>query len=229
MERVLGLDVGDRRIGVAVSDPLGLTAQPVETYWRVGYGPDVRHFLTLCEQYGTRSVVCGLPRNMSGTQGGQADKVFAFAEQLEQAGLSVQYEDERLTTVLAENALLEADMSRDGRKKKVDMVAATLILQSWLDRQHASETAADAEPAEDAADVMEFEDENGEVVRFSVVADLRRDGKRYLLMSETEEGGETFFLEETEDERGECSYRTVEDDALIEALYADYLRQCEEG
>ena len=141
----------------------------------------------------------------------------------------MQYEDERLTTVLAENALLEADMSRDGRKKKVDMVAATLILQSWLDRQSASETAADAEPAEDAADVMEFEDENGEVVRFSVVADLRRDGKRYLLMSETEEGGETFFLEETEDERGECSYRTVEDDALIEALYADYLRQCEEG
>ncbi|MBR1408915.1 MAG: Holliday junction resolvase RuvX [Clostridia bacterium] len=232
MDRVLGLDVGDRRIGVAVSDALGITAQPVETYWRVGYGPDVRHFLALCKQYGTRSIVCGLPRNMSGRQGDQADKVFAFAQQLEDAGLLVQYEDERLTTVLAENALLEADMSREGRKKKVDMIAATLILQSWLDRQKAEQQrTAEEEPAApgtEDTDLMEFEDENGEVVQFRIVADISRNGERYLLMSDLAEEGDTFFLQELSGEDGSVSYRSVEEPALIEELYEEYLRQCEE-
>ena len=88
-ERILALDVGDRRIGVAVSDPLGLTAQPVETYTRVGYGPDTRHIAALAAQYETGRILCGLPRNMDGTQGGQVQKVRDFAAKLEEAGLSV--------------------------------------------------------------------------------------------------------------------------------------------
>ena len=125
-ERWVALDVGDRRIGIAVSDPLGITAQPVETYTRVGYGPDVRHIAQLAQHYETTRILCGLPRNMDGTQGFQAGKVKEFAAKLEEAGLSVAYYDERMTTVLAEDALLEANMRREDRKKKVDMVAAVM-------------------------------------------------------------------------------------------------------
>ena len=87
-ERIIALDVGDRRIGIAVSDPLGITAQPIETYTRVGYGPDSRHIAELAKQYETDQILCGLPRNMDGTQGGQAQRVRDFAAQLEKAGFS---------------------------------------------------------------------------------------------------------------------------------------------
>ena len=132
-ERIVALDVGDRRIGIAVSDPLGFTAQPVETYTRVGYGPDTRRIVQLAGQYETNRILCGLPLNMDGTQGFQTQKVREFAEKLTEAGLTVEFYDERMTTVLAEGALLEADMRRENRKKKVDMVAAVMILQSYLD------------------------------------------------------------------------------------------------
>ena len=103
-----------------------MTAQPVETYQRVGYGPDVRHFTQLAAQYETTQFLCGLPRNMDGTQGGQAQRVRDFAAQLEKAGFSVCYWDERLTTVTAERALLEANMSRQGRKGKVELTVIQL-------------------------------------------------------------------------------------------------------
>ena len=123
-KRIVALDVGDRRIGIAVSDPLGITAQPVETYTRVGYGPDVRHITGIAGRYETDQILCGLPRNMDGTQGFQADKVREFAAKLEEQGMTVSYYDERMTTMLAEGALLEANMRRADRKKKVDMICA---------------------------------------------------------------------------------------------------------
>lgn len=117
-ERIVALDVGDRRIGIAVSDALGITAQPIETYTRVGYGPDVRRISQIAQQYETNHILCGLPLNMDGTRGFQAEKVTQLAEKLEEAGLVVSYYDERMTTVLAEDALLEANMSRENRKRK---------------------------------------------------------------------------------------------------------------
>ena len=135
-ERIVALDIGDRRIGIAVSDPLGITAQPIETYTRIGYGPDVRHICEIAQQYETNRILSGLPLNMDGTRGFQTEKVAQFTEKLTEAGLDVSFYDERMTTVLAEDALLEANMSRENRKKKVDMVAAVVILQSyWMHRQ----------------------------------------------------------------------------------------------
>ncbi len=109
-ERIVALDVGDRRIGIAVSDALGITAQPIETYTRVGYGPDVRRICQIAQQYETNRILCGLPLNMDGSRGFQAEKVAQLAEKLEEAGLVVSYYDERMTTVLAEDALLEANI-----------------------------------------------------------------------------------------------------------------------
>lgn len=130
--RVIALDVGDVRIGIAVSDPTGTIAQPLEVYRRVGYGPDCRYVEGLCRQYATHSVVVGMPLNMDGTAGGQAQKAKAFGEVLNNAGLEVFYQDERLTTVTAEQALIDGKMRRENRRQTVDKIAAALILEQWL-------------------------------------------------------------------------------------------------
>ncbi|MCL1964112.1 MAG: Holliday junction resolvase RuvX, partial [Firmicutes bacterium] len=111
-ERILALDVGDRRIGIAVSDPLGLTAQPVGMVERVGWGPDVRAVARHAEAYGTHTLLCGLPRNMDGSYGPQAGKVRAFAERLTAAGFTVLFWDERMTTLTAERVLIEGGVRR---------------------------------------------------------------------------------------------------------------------
>lgn len=130
--RVIALDVGDVRIGVAVSDATGTIAQPLEVYKRVGYGPDSRYVQGLCQRYETKQVLLGLPLNMDGTQGSQAQKAMAFGNVLAEAGLLVEYQDERLSTVTAERALVSGNMSRQNRRQTVDKVAAAIILEQWL-------------------------------------------------------------------------------------------------
>ena len=131
-ERIVCLDIGDVRIGVAVSDPTGTIASPVEVIQRVGWGPDVKKIKAICDRYETNRILSGLPLNMDGSEGFQAGKVRDFCRQLEAAGMNVTFQDERLSTVSAEEALLEGGMSRQERKKKVDKVAASVILQQWL-------------------------------------------------------------------------------------------------
>ncbi len=127
--------MGDARIGVAVSDPSRTIATPVEVIHRVGWGPDTRRIKALCEQYETDEVLSGLPLNMDGTEGFQAKKVREFCAQVEKQGLKVFFQDERMTTVTAEEALLEDNMSREDRKRNVDKIAAAVILREWLDRR----------------------------------------------------------------------------------------------
>ena len=231
-ERIVALDVGDRRIGIAVSDPLGITAQPIETYTRVGYGPDTRRIAQLAGQYETNRILCGLPLNMDGTQGFQTQKVREFAAKLEETGLTVEFYDERMTTVLAEDALLEADMRRENRKKKVDMVAAVMILQSYLDAQAAKSAAAVQEDEEEPEDdsILEMEDEDGQVIRFRLSATIAYAGETYVLLSCEEaaggfEQGESLIMLSTTDSEGESCYQSLEDEALIEAVYEAYLKQ----
>lgn len=131
--RVLALDVGDVRVGVAVTDEALLIAQPVTMFKRVGFGPDAREVLALCEKYDTDRVLLGLPLNMDGTEGEQARKVRLFGERLEMAGLRLRYQDERRTTVTAQQTLLEGGVRRDARRDKVDQIAAAIILRQWLD------------------------------------------------------------------------------------------------
>ena len=132
-ERIVALDVGDARIGVAVSDASRLIASPVEVIHRVGFGPDVKRVQEICRRYDTTLILSELPLNLNGTEGPQAAKVRLFCQQLEKVGLVVYYQDERLTTVTAENALLEQNMHRAQRRQTVDKVAAAVILQQYLD------------------------------------------------------------------------------------------------
>ena len=135
-ERIVALDVGDARIGVAVSDASRLIASPVEVIHRVGFGPDVKRVQEICRRYDTTLILSGLPLNLNGAEGPQAAKVRLFCQQLEKVGLVVYYQDERLTTVTAENALLEQNMHRAQRRQNVDKVAAAVILQQYLDTIH---------------------------------------------------------------------------------------------
>ena len=133
MGRLMCLDVGDRRIGIALSDPLRMFASPHSVLERVGWGPDVKAIRKIFDESGADKIICGLPRNMDGSIGFQAEKVLSFAEKLREAGLEVVFQDERLSTVSAHQALIEGGMRRDGRKGVVDKVAAAVILQQYLD------------------------------------------------------------------------------------------------
>ena len=133
MQRILALDVGERRIGVAVSDPLGLTAQGVETIFVKGPEKDLARIAELLAQYETDRLVVGLPRSMSGEIGPQAQKILAFIDLLKARGWQVRTFDERLTTSFAQRTLLEADVRRDKRKLVVDKLAAVCILQGFMD------------------------------------------------------------------------------------------------
>jgi putative Holliday junction resolvase len=133
MKRILGIDIGDKRIGIAVSDLLGMTAQGIETYTRIGDG-DVDYIAGKAKEMGADTVVAGLPLNMNGTEGPAVEKVRAFMDEVKALGLRVVFQDERLTTVSAERTLLEADMSRKKRRKVIDKLAAVYILQAYLDR-----------------------------------------------------------------------------------------------
>ena len=138
-ERIVCLDIGDVRIGVAVSDPTGTIATPVEVISRIGWGPDIRKIAAVCKRYETNRILSGLPLNMDGSEGFQAQKVRSFCEQLEKSGFSVVFQDERLSTVTAEEALIEGGISRTGRKQVVDKVAASVILSQWLEARKQEE------------------------------------------------------------------------------------------
>jgi putative Holliday junction resolvase len=134
MIRVLGLDVGEKTIGVALSDPLGLTAQGIKTIERKGKKTDIEELRKICSEYTVDTIVVGLPKNMNGTVGPSGEKIINFSEFIkENLNIPVKLWDERLTTVAAHKAMLEADLSRAKRKKIVDKVAATYILQGYLD------------------------------------------------------------------------------------------------
>ncbi|MDR2091648.1 MAG: Holliday junction resolvase RuvX [Clostridiales bacterium] len=133
--RKIGLDVGDVRIGVAVSDLSGLIACPRETYQRRAPAADAEYFKKLAEIENADELVLGLPVNMDGTRGERVRLIEEYGEGLrELTGLPVVYMDERLTTVQAERSLIESNMRREKRKLVIDKVAASLILQAYLDK-----------------------------------------------------------------------------------------------
>ncbi len=134
MAKKIGLDVGDVRIGIAVSDMLGLIANARESYTRRGIDVDLKYFSDLAKAEGADAFVLGLPKNMDGTEGDRVAVTRQFGDMLSEfSGLPVVYQDERLSTVAAERMLIQADVRRDKRKKVIDKVAACIILQNYLD------------------------------------------------------------------------------------------------
>ena len=139
--RKIALDVGDKTVGIALSDALGITAQGLMTLERVGIRKDTGKILDLVKEYECDTIVIGLPKKLDGTYSIQSEKVYEFRTMLENKmrstgmkNIQVVWQDERLTTVMAEKVLIEADVSRSKRKKVIDKQAAVIIMQSYLDR-----------------------------------------------------------------------------------------------
>jgi putative Holliday junction resolvase len=137
--RILGLDVGEKRIGLAVSDPLGITAQGLEVLKRQDPETDLARLVEVARQWGVQEIVLGLPRHMDGRPGKAVPEILKLGQRLQEAlGVKVATRDERLTTVEAERVLLQADLSRRRRRQVVDRLAAVLILQGYLDQRRQS-------------------------------------------------------------------------------------------
>lgn len=135
--RIIGLDYGSKTVGVAISDALGITAQPVETIWRKEENKlrkTCARIEELIREYGVTKIVLGLPKHMNDDIGDRAEKAIAFGEMLgRRTGLEVVMWDERLTTVEAEETLIECNIRREDRKKYIDQLAAVFILQGYMD------------------------------------------------------------------------------------------------
>jgi putative Holliday junction resolvase len=143
--RALGLDVGQKTIGLALSDETGIIASPLVTLAREGTKKDVAAVAALVRDHGVERLVVGLPLEMDGGIGVGARRVMVLVDALRAAGLLVETWDERFSTVAAERVLLEADLSRARRKQVVDKVAAAYILQGWLDAQKPAASPEDVE------------------------------------------------------------------------------------
>ena len=243
VRRVLALDVGERRIGVAVSDPMGWTAQGVETIFTRGTEKDVARIGELLRQYDTDRLVVGLPRSLSGATGPQAERIMAFAGHLTANGWQVRYQDERLTTAQAHRTLIEGDVKRADRKQVVDKLAATYILQSFLDaggwkEEPARRNITDVQiwkgglPVEnnnmEMDNIIELVDENDNPIRFEHIMTVQYGGEDYVLLApidptEDMEEDEVLVLRIDNDENGDEIYVNVEDDEVVQKVFEKYL------
>lgn len=135
MPRAMGLDVGTKTIGVALSDPLYMIAQSYTTIQRKKLRDDLLELKTIIEEKEIKEIIVGLPKHMNNDFGVSAQRAKSFGQELKKVfDLDVIYQDERMTTISADRVLMETGVRRENRKKHVDAVAATFILQSWLDR-----------------------------------------------------------------------------------------------
>ncbi len=244
VKRILALDVGEKRIGVAVSDPLGWTAQGVETILTHGPERDLQRVGELLAAYDTDRLVVGLPRSLSGHLGPQAERILGFAGRLAAQGWQVRYQDERLTTQQAHRTLIEGDVRRADRKQVVDKLAATYILQSFLDAGGWKEdvprrTITDVHiwkgrslPMEnnnmDMDNIIELVDENDSPVRFEHIMTLQYEGEDYVLLAPVDptddmEEDEVLVLRIDNDENGDEIYVSLDDDDLVQRVFEQYL------
>lgn len=134
--RIIGLDIGDAKIGVAISDPLGITAAGIDAIHRVNMAKDLEAVKQIAERHGAVEIVLGFPQNMDGSIGPQAEKIRSFGRKLAQkTGLPIVYEDERLTTISAIRTLTVQGVKTGKNRDLVDMQSAAIILQKFLDRK----------------------------------------------------------------------------------------------
>ena len=132
--RVMGLDIGDKRIGVAMSDPVGILASPLTQIQRTGTEVAIEAILELVRQYDVKRILAGLPYSIDGSMGPQAQKVESFLKKLsERLDIPIEIWDESYTTVAAESKMIEGGVRKDRRKKQIDAAAAAIILQEYLD------------------------------------------------------------------------------------------------
>ena len=241
-ERVLALDVGTVRIGMALSDPTGKIAQPLETYTRVSRNRDIAYIGDVVRNTGAALVVSGLPKLLDGTEGEQAQKTRAFVERGARIwGVPVEYWDERLSTAAARSVLLLGGVSRERRKDSIDKLAATVILQNFLDARANAAQKGEAKKQylwdkkgskimEDMdREIVELVDDEGNEVNLELLLTFEHKDNVYIAFCDADEPEDSEETEvrimrvesgETEDDD---EYVDIEDEAELDEVFQVFL------
>ena len=240
LKQIAAFDIGDKRIGVAFSDPFGEYAVPSDTYFRTGdFKKDVSAIAEIAASRSADLIVCGLPVNADGTESVQTQKTRRFIEALSaQAGVPVVTEDERYTTRAARGDLLEMGVSakKDKRKKSVDSLAAAYILESYLaGARRSKEMKEVSNDYEDGNNIVELMDDDGNTMRFEHVMSFQYKDEMYCALTpETEaeegdedEGAEVAIYHITGDE-GDEYLETIDDEQFLDEVFAEFCRLYED-
>ena len=242
-KRVLALDIGDKRIGVAVSDPFNEYAMPCETYFRTkNFEADIEAVAKIAYEKGVGVIVCGLPVNFDGTDSVQTEKTQRFIDALKaKTNLPIEIEDERFTTMQARDTQIAGGIKRQDRKKTIDSIAASYILDGYLARQKQkakaekgvkkmNEEMMSEEMSEEEGIVYLVDDEGNEEAYFAIDS-VEYKGAEYCVLrkaypeTEEEEGEVVIFLMEADGE--DVQLLPVEDDALLDEVFAEFCNNYE--
>ena len=242
-KRVLALDIGDKRIGVAVSDPFNEYAMPCETYFRTkNFEVDVAAVAKIAYEKGVGVIVCGLPVNFDGTDSIQTEKTQRFIDALRaKTNLPVEIEDERFTTMQARDTQIAGGVKRADRKKTIDSIAASYILDGYLARQkqkaraegekEMNEEMMSEEMSEEEGIVYLVDDEGNEEAYFAIDS-VEYKGAEYCVLrkaypeTEEEEGEVVIFLMQADGD--DVQLLPVEDDALLDEVFAEFCNNYED-
>lgn len=242
-KRAIAFDIGNKRIGVAVSDPFNEYAMPCETYVRTHrFHEDVRAVARIAEEKGVGVIVCGMPYNYDGTESIQTVKTREFVAELEKATtIPVVLEDERFTTMQARETQIMGGIKREDRKKTIDSIAASYILESYLTREKTKNKKAEEEAMskenkdevyEEEDRILELEADDGTVERLYHIATIDYRGDKYCVFQkaepETEEEEDEVVIYALQGEDEEALLLPIEDEALLDEVFAEFCHQYEE-
>ena len=256
---MIAFDIGNKRIGVAISDPFGEYAMPCETYHRTkSFWTDVEAIAKIAKDRGVGVIVCGMPVNFDGSESIQTVKTMEFVNALkEKTDLPIVLEDERFTTMQAREVQIQGGVKRDDRKKSIDSIAASYILDSYLSREQ-KRRRAEAEERErqkyvwkiiskrrditmdiekmneeyEELNVIELEDGEGNIEKFAHIATIEYKGKMYCCFQfaepETEEEEDEIIIFRLQGEGDDARLFEIEDEAELDEVFAEFCAQYEQ-
>ncbi len=259
-KRVIAFDIGSKRIGVAISDPFGEYAMPCETYHRTkSFWTDVEAIARIAKDRGVGVIVCGMPVNFDGSESIQTVKTREFVEALkEKTDLPIELEDERFTTMQAREVQIEGGVRRDDRKKSIDSIAASYILDGYLARQKQRRLEAQRQREQEAtawkikstrrnftmaydelteeeyeeANIIELEDVDGNVEKFAHIATIEYKGQFYCCFQfaepETEDEEDEIIIFRLVGEGENAQLFEIEDEAELDEVFAEFCAQYEQ-
>ncbi len=238
-KRAIAFDIGDKRIGVAVSDPFNEYAIPTETYFRKGrFWEDVENVVKIAEEKGVGVIVCGMPFFTDGERSEQTEKTQRFIDAMrEKTSLPIELEDERFTTKQAHQAQMDGGTKRENWKKTVDSIAASYILESYLQRKKQENKkkeivmSKELEQEEYEQNIIELEDEEGNVVRFLHVGTIEYKKEWYCFFQqaepETEEEEDEVVIYHLVGEGEDQVLEPMQDDELMDEVFAEFCKEYE--
>ena len=241
-KRAIAFDIGNKRIGVAISDPFNEYAMPCETYTRTrDIGADARALAKLAKDKGVGVIVCGMPFQYDGSEGIQTRKTREFIEQLrERTDLPIELEDERFTTMQARETQIMGGIKCEDRKKTIDSIAASYILESYLARQKMKNKREESqmnnemenEVYEEEERIFEVEAEDGTVEKLYHIATIEYRGGMYCCFQkaepESEEEEDEVIIFALKGEGDDAVLEPLEDEQLLDEVFAEFCHQYED-